>query len=65
MCAERARIPKQARALLETRTEEEQWVAEQEERARRGVVYADLRCPVDDEELQEGSVDEGGECGRR
>ncbi|HDI11011.1 MAG TPA: DUF3795 domain-containing protein [Candidatus Acetothermia bacterium] len=31
----------------------EQWVAEQEERARRGIVYADLRCPVDGEELQE------------
>jgi|Deesub1362A_J573_1020465.scaffolds.fasta_scaffold22679_2 hypothetical protein len=42
-----------------------QRVAEQEERARRGVVYADPRCPVDGEELQEGSVDEGGECGRR
>ncbi|MDY6878327.1 MAG: DUF3795 domain-containing protein [Chloroflexota bacterium] len=26
----------------------EQWLAEQEERARRGVVYADLRCRVDE-----------------
>lgn len=31
----------------------DQWTAEQEERVRRGVVYADFRYPVDDEELRE------------
>ena len=32
----------------------EQWIAEQEERARRGVIYADIRYQVDDPEDDAG-----------